>query len=342
MPNPALMRRKPLSPTVAPRRLGRLRHGAPLLVLTLPLAACAGAASSADSGAAGATGQAAAPTSVTVTDARGQVDVPASPEDLVVADFGALDTLDYLGVEPTALPKKGLPEHLSKYAGEQYTDLGTLKELDLEKVAAAGPELIVLGGRSAPQYEEAEQIAPVIDVTGAKGADAVTTLKATSQALAAVYGKTEQADERLAQIDARIAAVDAKAANSGTALVLMVTGGKLSAYGPGSRFGFIHDVLGVKAAAPNLAQDSHGQVVSFEFIKQTDPDMLFVIDRDAAIGNKGGQAAKAVLDNPLVASTSAWKNDKVTYLDPQSWYLVGSGLNTLPAMIDEVDAALAP
>ncbi|GAB94731.1 iron complex transport system substrate-binding protein [Kineosphaera limosa] len=335
MRQPALVHRIPQRASNSRGHRGSSRRTAVALVaLALPLAACGATAQSAQGE---STPQ--APTTVTVTDARGQVEVPSSPQTFVVADFGALDTLDYLGVEPTALPKRGLPEHLKKYADEKYTDLGTLREIDLEKVAASEPALIVLGGRSAPQYDEAKQIAPVIDVTAKKGADAVTTLKSTATTLATVYGKQAQADERLAQIDTQIADVKAKAADSGTALVLMVTGSKLSAYGPGSRFGFVHDVLGLKPAAPNLAQDSHGQVVSFEFVKQTNPDHLFVIDRDAATG-QGGQAAKVVLDNPLIASTTASKNDNITYLDSQSWYLVGTGLTTLPAMVDEVESAL--
>ena len=119
----------------------------------------------------------------------------------------------------------------------------------------------------------------------------------------------------------------------------MVSGGKLAAFGAGSRFGLIHEELGVRPAATNLSTDRHGQVVSFEFVKKANPDMLFVIDRDKAVGQKG-QAAQAVLDNPLVKSTKAATNGQITYLDGQQWYALGNGLNALPGMVGEIDAAL--
>jgi hypothetical protein len=54
-----------------------------------------------------------------------------------------------------------------------------------------------------------------------------------------------------------------------------------------------------KPAIDNLTVARHGQVVSFEFLLKTNPDWLFVIDRDVAIG-QDGKTAQQLLDNPLV------------------------------------------
>ena len=60
-----------------------------------------------------------------------------------------------------------------------------------------------------------------------------------------------------------------------------------------------------KAANSSIKEKgNHGQPVTFEYIKKTNPDWLFVLDRSAAIGEEG-KAAKDVLDNPLVAEMTA-------------------------------------
>lgn len=303
--------------------------------LVLPLAACGqgGDPGASSSGAAQQGG------TVTVTDARGSVEVPRSPQRVVAVDRVALDIMDYLGAEPVGVSQRVMPASLSTYADPKYTDVGTQQELNFEEIAALGPDLIVLGGRSATQYDEAKKIAPTLDITAAKGASTLDTLRTASTAIATVYGKEQQAADRVTQIEAQMAAVKAKAPSKGTGLVLMVSGGKLAAFGAGSRFGLIHEELGVRPAATNLSTDRHGQVVSFEFVKKANPDMLFVIDRDKAVGQKG-QAAQAVLDNPLVRSTKAATNGQITYLDGQQWYALGNGLNALPGMVGEIDAAL--
>ncbi len=84
---------------------------------------------------------------------------------------------------------------------------------------------------------------------------------------------------------------------------------------------------------------AHGEAISFEFLKSNNPDTLYVIDRDSAMGT-AGEASSAVLDNELVKSTNAAKNNKVVNLDSTAWYMVGYGLNNLHTMIDEVAAGL--
>ena len=121
-------------------------------------------------------------------------------------------------------------------------------------------------------------------------------------------------------------------------ILAWTTGGKVSAYGPGSRFGIIHDVFGIPAADKNINVSTHGQNISFEYILKQNPDYLFVVDRDATIGQDGN--AKSVIENDLVKKTNAYKNGHIVYLDPGYWYLSGGGLESVPEMMKEIQKAI--
>ena len=146
-------------------------------------------------------------------------------------------------------------------------------------------------------------------------------------ALAQIFCKRAEADKLKAEINASFEA--AKAAALGKGLVILVNGGKMSAFGTGSHLGdWLHQDIGVPVADSSIKEKgNHGQPVTFEYIKKTNPDWLFVLDRSAAIGEEG-KAAKDVLDNPLVAETTAWKKGQVVYLPPET-YLAASGAQEL-------------
>ena len=127
-------------------------------------------------------------------------------------------------------------------------------------------------------------------------------------------------------------------ANDAKALIVLGNEGKVSAYGPSSRFGIIHDVFGFKAADEKIEVSTHGQNITFEYILETNPDILFVVDRDAAVG--GDASAKDSIENELVMKTNAYKNGKIIYLDPDYWYLSGGGLQSMKEMIKEVEEVL--
>jgi iron complex transport system substrate-binding protein len=288
-----------------------------------------------------ATAVCAAQATVPVKHARGETAVPANPAKTVVMDLAVLDTLHALGVEVTGVPSAAkLPPQLEQYADKRYLKVGTMFEPNYEVIHAAAPQVIFVAGRSAPKYDELSKLAPTVDLT-VDAKDLVGSVARNTETLAAIYGKQALAKEKLDALRASISSLNAKAADAGTALIVLTTGGKMSAYGPGSRFGVIHDAFGIKPATTGLSVSNHGQAISFEFIAQTDPDWLLVIDRDAAIGREG-VSAQRMLDNELVRQTKAWKHKRVVYLNGYNWYLMGSaGLTSMQQGVDEIARALA-
>jgi iron complex transport system substrate-binding protein len=283
---------------------------------------------------------------ITVSDALGEEEVPLNPENVVVFDMGVLDTLDTLGVDAVAGVAKGgaIPSYLSKYDSDDYVTVGDLFEPDLEAIPRAEPDLIIVGGRSAAMHDALEDTfdgVPVLDMS----VDETAYLDSSREnilTLASIFEEEQQAEEILAGYDERIASLEASAGDAGKGLVLLTSGGEVTAYSVNSRFGFLHDDFGVTPATGELGdtESRHGEAVSFEFIREADPDLLYVVDRDAAIGEEG-KTAEEILDNDLVKATAAWKDDKVTYVDGEAWYIVVGGLTSLGTLIEDVEKSLA-
>jgi iron complex transport system substrate-binding protein len=309
----------------------------PLAALALPLAAVLAVSACGDTATDTAGGDAGS-TEITVAHAQGETTVPVDPETVVVFDVGVLSTLDSLGVDVAGVPDAVFPEVLAQYGEDEYPKVGSLFEPDYEAVNALEPDLIIVGGRSAAAYPELAEIAPTVDLTVDNG-DFVASFTERVTALAEIFGAEDEVADRLAALDERIAEVKAAAEGAGNALFVMTSASELSAYGPGTRFGFVYNELGLTPADDELTSADHGDAISFEYLAETDPDLLFVLDRDAAIGQSGA-AAEQVLDNELVHGTKAWSNDDVHYLDSTVWYIAPNGLPSVESMVEEIAAAV--
>ncbi|MFC3125060.1 siderophore ABC transporter substrate-binding protein [Pseudoroseomonas globiformis] len=273
---------------------------------------------------------------------QGSTSIPARPGRVAVFDVAALDILAALEVtEPVVgiANSNAWPAPIATFQDQRFTRLGTLFEPDYERVNAVRPELIVTGGRSSAKYQELAKLAPAIDLFRDTAAPLDTTFRNTDL-LAGIFGREAQAEALKQKVTDAAAALRAETARRGRGLIVLTTGTRMSAYGAGSRFGVIHNDFGVPPAVEGLNTAIHGQSVNNEFILQTNPDWLFVVDRDAAI-ERGADAARKALDNPLVRQTRAWKDGQVVYLEPASWYLTNGGIRTAQMMVEEIAAAYA-
>ncbi|MFW2589351.1 siderophore ABC transporter substrate-binding protein [Sagittula sp. SSi028] len=275
---------------------------------------------------------------VSVDTFAGAADVPQNPQTVVALDLAAIDTLDAIGVSVAGVPDITPPAYLQDAvsAGEIA---GTLFEPNFEAIAAMQPDVIIAGGRSQSQVEPLSRIAPTVDMTIGAEAGIVETAKARATAYGVMFDKQDAADAAIAELDAAIEAAQAAVTDADNALILMTNGGKVSAYGGESRFGWIYSTLNLPEAHADLDTNTHGEAVSFEFIAQTDPAWIFVIDRGAAIGQEG-EAAATTLDNPLVAGTRAGQAGQIVYLDSAPLYLAGGGLQSMTGTLSEITAAM--
>lgn len=279
---------------------------------------------------------AAAAATLTIKHSQGETQVEQNPKTVAVLDWSTLDTMAALGVEAQGIPGGNiLPGVLPQYADAKFVRIGTLFEPDFEALKNLKPDLIILGRRAAGHFEEASNYGPTLDLTP-DPKDLLGSVVRHTELLGEIFERQDEAAKVTAELKESVAQLQQLTAQQGSGLTLLTTGGKMAAFGIGTRFGLIHDVFGMDMAAKNLTVGRHGQSVSYEFILEANPDWLFVMDRDAAIGREG-VAAKQMMDNELVAVTTAGSKQQIVYLDPEAWYLLdSSGARVLQSNINQL------
>ncbi|MGL5579342.1 MAG: siderophore ABC transporter substrate-binding protein [Fusobacteriaceae bacterium] len=270
---------------------------------------------------------------IVVEHSGGITEVVKNPENIVVFDYGILDTLNYLDVEVKGVVKSSLPSFLSRFQDEKYQNAGGLKEPDFEKIYAMQPELIIISGRQEPFYKQLSEIAPTIYLA-TNGEDYIANFKKNHEIIGKIFGKEEEVKVAVEKIEKKIEGIKEYITNKKyTGFVTLSNNGKISAYGEKSRFGMIHSYFGFKGL-DEIKASNHGSSVTFEYVLEKDPDFLFVIDRAAVAG--GDVKANKAFDNSIIHSTSAFKNNRIIFLDAEVWYNSTGGISSTEKMISEM------
>ncbi|MGG5318845.1 siderophore ABC transporter substrate-binding protein [Enterococcus sp. AZ072] len=309
-----------------------------ILLLGFGLAGCGSSNDgTTDSSSGTAQSSAAKAETLEVTDSNGKITVPKNPKKVVVFDNGSLDTIDALGAGDSIVgaATDNLPAYLSDYKG--IDSAGGIKEPDLEKINQMQPDLIIISGRQSDFQDQLKEIAPTMYLE-VDTSDTWNSIKHNVETLGKIFDKESEAKEQLAALETSIKETKTKAEESkDKALTVLVNEGQLSAYGKDSRFGIIYDTFGFAEADDAIEASTHGQSVSYEYVLDKNPDILFVVDRTKAIG--GDSTDNDVAGNELVAQTTAGKENKVITLQPDVWYLSGGGLESVKLMLEDVNKA---
>lgn len=290
--------------------------------LALTLAGCGATAQGGSDGPGAVSGAApspAAPATITVAANNGTVEVPTRPQRVVALDNSSFETLEAFGITPVAAPKQLLPENLGEWARNgDILDVGTHREPKLEVVAQARPDLIIGGKRFAKVTPDLQKLAPVLDLAPSTEKDGyVDALKKQTQTLGEIFGKEAEATQLITALDRSVEAA-AKESSGQRAFLANHNGGRLD-NGAG-RIGVllqplkVTDVFETKADNASVHQDSG---LAPETVAQKNPDVLIVMDRDAAVSSTRDTATPA---SQTVAAQKAWagttfmKNDAIVYL----------------------------
>ena len=272
------------------------------------------------------------------------LEVPYDPERIAILDMACLDILDSLGVGDRVVGSASTSlDYLQDYVtDENIENLGTIKEADMEAVMACEPDVIFIGGRLSSSYDALSEIAPVVYLSTDTEIGVVESVRKNASTIAAMFGLEDQVDELMADFDERIETLAAFAEGK-TAIVGMCTSGSFNVLGNDGRCSMIGREIGFENVGVDANADTstHGNEASFEYVVEKNPDYIFVMDRDAAIGTDGAQLAQDIMENELVQGTDAYKNGQLVYLEhPAVWYTAEGGVQALDLMLQDLETTL--
>ena len=291
---------------------------------------------------------------VEIRDAHGSVKVPVNPKNVVALDNRTFETLSDWGIELAAVPKAVMPADSPYIDNESVRDIGNHREPNLEIIAAVDPELVIVGQRFSGFYHDIKELVPnavVIDLTfdvseeaDEPGENLINGLKDSTIILGKIFDKNQEAEELVQDFDKAIE--DAKLAYNGsdTVMGLVVSGGDIgfSAPGFGRVWGPMYEVFGWVSAldVSGSSTDHQGDDISVEAIAQSNPDWIFVLDRDAAVSSEEDAVpAQDVIDNsPALANTIAVTKNQLVYA-PNDTY-TNESIQTYLELFDSITNAL--
>lgn len=286
-------------------------------------------------------------TSVTITSLDAskneiELEVPYNPKRIAILDLASLDIIDELGVGDRVVGMASTSiDYLEKYSNDaSIKNLGTIKEADLEAVMECEPDIIFIGGRLSKSYDALSEIAPVVYLATDTNEGLVNSVSKNAKTIASIFGMEDKVDSLMSDFGARIDTIK-KISSGKTALVGMTTSGSFNLLGNDGRC----SLIGVEAGFNNLiaagSTSTHGNESSFETVVQQNPDYIFVMDRDSAISTAGAKTAKEIVENELVKTTDAYKNNHIIYLEHSNvWYTAEGGIQALDIMLTDLEKGL--
>lgn len=277
---------------------------------------------------------------VTVQHKLGATVLRHRPQRVVALDMNEVDFLDLLGIAVAGMPKDFVPGFLAAHKhAPDVLDTGAIVQPNLERVHAARPDLILITSLQARHYPELSEIAPTlhfdVDYRDSR-VQHVEVIKEHLLTLGRIFERQALARQRVAELDAKLA--QARRVTEGRtekALIVLHNNGAFSTFGVQSRYGFVFKALGVQPAGATADTGLHGEPVSSEFIRQADPDILYVVDRTAVMEGRPPLNADT-LANPLLRQTKAWKNGRVVFADGDAWYVTAASPRSVMRVIDDV------
>ncbi len=292
---------------------------------------------------------------VEITDVNGTVTVPVNPKKVVSLDNRTFETLSDWGIELAAVPKGVMPADSPYVANKDVQDIGDHREPNLEIIASVNPDLVIVGQRFANFYEDIKKLVPnatvinlnfdVSEKAEKPGENLVKGLKDSTIALGKIFDKNKEAEQLVADFDKSIQDVKSTYNGKDTVMSIVVSGGDIGFSAPksGRVWGPMYEIFGWVPAlkVDGSSSDHQGDDISVEAIAQSNPNWIFVLDRDAAVSStKNAVPAQDVIDkSPALKNITAVTEKKIVYAPADTY--TNESIQTYLELFKDLASALA-
>ncbi|MFJ7972090.1 ABC transporter substrate-binding protein [Psychrobacillus sp. NPDC096389] len=313
------------------------------IVSILFLAACGSTEEKADD--TQDTGNKTEDTRYTIEHAMGSTTIDKTPERVVILSNEGTEALLALGVTPVGAVQSWLGDPWYEHISDKMKEVevvGTESEVNLEKIAALKPDLIIgTKIRQEAIYDQLSAIAPTVFSETLRG-DWEDNFKLYAKAL----NLEEQGNEVLSQFDAHVEKVKQSLGDKVNQEISVVRfmAGKSRIYYTDSFSGVIFDKLGFHRTAPQAelfeADTKLGNLaieVGKEVIPKMDGDILFYFTYAPQGDQAALDTAKEWTNDPLWKNLSAVKSGNVHEVSDAVWNTAG-GVLAANLMLDEIEA----
>lgn len=258
---------------------------------------------------------------VTVTDVRGEVKIPANPQRIVDLS-GNSDILSILGYKvigtanSDAYDYTKFPSYLEEtLSGAEILGYSMQDTIDVEAVMNLNPDLIVISTVQENMYDSLSEIAPTVMIQ----LEALNW-KDDVRALGKVFGKEEAANEWIANYEAKAKEagdkIKAKYGENTTYLSFLASGGQFFVF-DGAGFGDVlyNDMGLAKPVGMPEQTDISLPVVTYEGLAAIQSDYIFAIATDEDLAQ--------LQANNIWNNLPAVKNGKVVILESSPYFNQG-------------------
>lgn len=275
---------------------------------------------------------------ITVRDAKGEVEIPAEPKRIVDLS-GNSDILSLLGysvagtANSDAYDYTQLPTYLQEpLQGAKILGYSMQDTMDIEGILELHPDLIIISGVQEKMYEQLKKIAPTLMVELAQ-----TDWRQDVNTFARMMQQEDRAASWLKSYDEKAkkagAAVRKAKGEDTTYLALLASGGQLFVFDAAGIGSVLYEDMGLKKPANMPRQDSISlPVISYEGLADLDADHLIVVGTDADM--------KALKKNSIYKSMQAVKNNRVLELPSSPYFNIGYSSIGRDVFLDEVQSLL--